>query len=93
MRNICKIPESSKYVTDLFVKQGTALSFFYIPPLPPKAARHGSRMEGVAVDGRSTSQQRNQASQAQTSTLVRDAAQDAVLTSRLEEYKREVAEQ
>jgi hypothetical protein len=59
VRNICKIPESSKYVTDLFVKRGTALSFFCILLLPPKAARHGSRMEGVAVDGRGTLQQRN----------------------------------
>jgi len=31
-------------------------------------------MEEIAVDGRGTLQQRNQASQAQTSTLVRDTA-------------------
>ena len=93
VHNICEIPESGKYVTDLFVKRGIALSFFRIPPLPPEAARHGNRMEGVAVDGRGTSQQRNQASQAQTSTLVRVAAQDAALTSRLEECERRVAEQ
>ena len=98
--NICKILESSKYIIDLFVKQGIALSFFHIPLLPPKATRHSNKMEEVAVDSRSTSQQwsgydqTHQAThQAQTSRSVRDTAQDAALTSRLEEYKRKVAEQ
>ena len=93
MYNICEILESGKYVIDLFVKRGIALSFFRILPLPPKAARHGNRIEAVAVDSRSTSQQRNQASQAQTRTLVRDAVQNAALISRLAEYERQVAEQ
>jgi hypothetical protein len=54
--NIYKILESSKYVIDLFVKQGIALSFFRILLLPLKAARYGNRMEGVAVDSRGISQ-------------------------------------
>lgn len=57
LHNICEIPESSKYVTDLFVKRGIALSFFRIPLLPSKAGRYGNRMEGVAVDTRGASQQ------------------------------------
>jgi hypothetical protein len=55
MHNIYDILESGKYVIDLFVKRGIALSFFHILPLPPKAARHGNRMEGVVVNGRGTS--------------------------------------
>ena len=100
LHNICEIPESGKYVTDLFVKRGIALSFFCIPPLPPEAARHGNRMEGVAVNGRGASQQQSDydqtsqpTSQAQTSRSVRDGAQDAALTPRLEECERQVAEQ
>jgi hypothetical protein len=89
--NICEILESGKYVIDLFVKRGIALSFFRIPPLPPKAARYGNRMEGVAVDGRGTSQQRSDYNQ--THQAARDTAQDAALTSRLEECERQVAEQ
>jgi predicted RNase H-like nuclease (RuvC/YqgF family) len=57
-------------------------------------------MEGVAVDTRGASQQQRDydqthqaTSQAQTSRSVRDAAQDAALTSRLEECERQVAEQ
>jgi DNA repair exonuclease SbcCD ATPase subunit len=96
--NVCEIPESGKYVTDLFVKRGIALSFFRIPPLPPEAARQGNRMDGVAVDGASQQRidydQTHQAtSQAQTRRSARDAAQDAALISRLEERERQVAEQ
>ncbi|CZR68461.1 uncharacterized protein PAC_18360 [Phialocephala subalpina] len=83
LHNICEIPESSKYVTNLFIKRGIALSFFRIPLLPPEAGRHGNRMEGT----------HQATSQAQTSRSVRDATQDAALTSRLEECERQVAEQ
>jgi len=100
LHNICEILESGKYVTDLFVKRGIALSFFRIPPLPPEAALRGNRMEGVAVDDRGTSQRRidndqtrQATNQAQTSRPVRDAAQDAALTSRLEECEGQAAEQ
>ena len=51
-----EIPESSKYITGLFVKRGIALSFFRILSLPSKAARQGNRVEEVAVDN--VSQQR-----------------------------------
>jgi hypothetical protein len=55
-----EILESGKYVTDLFVKRGIALSFFRISLLPPEAARYGNRVEWVAVDGRGISQQRSE---------------------------------
>jgi len=93
VRNICEIPENNKYVTNLFVKRGIAFSFFRILLLPPESVRHDNRMEGVAVNSRGTSQQRNQANQAQTSTLVRDITQDTALTSRLKECKRQIVKQ
>ncbi|CAD6446230.1 9af29918-80fd-47c1-9331-5f0aad3ba491 [Sclerotinia trifoliorum] len=100
LHNIYEIPESGKYITDLFVKRSIALSFFRLPQISPEAIRYGNRMEGVGVDGRSRSQQlsdHNQTyqakSQSQTSVPVRNETQDAADTSQLEECRRQVVEQ